>query len=350
MTIDLGRYAHNVKTICERCHDRGITVAVVTKAFCADPRMVEVLDRLPVDYLADSRLQNFERYPTHQKKRMLLRLPSPSEARRTVELCDLSLNSERKTLNLLADEAEALGKRHGVVLMVDVGDLREGIYYDRPEEIFRTVETALARPSLELLGMGLNLTCYGSIIPSRHNLQRLCDLAKQVEERYHVTMPILSGGNSSSLHLLASGELPGAVTNLRLGESVLRGCETAYHQPVEGMETDAFLLEAEIIERQEKPSYPEGDVGLNAFGEQETFTDIGRRIRAIVAIGRQDTEPAGLRCLTPGTNIVGASSDHMIVDVTDAQGCQVGDVLRFSMSYAAILRGFTSSYVDRSYQ
>ncbi len=349
MFIHLDKLAYNAAVLARRCHDQGISAAVVTKGFCADPHMVEVLENSPVDYLADSRLENFRRYPSHNKPRILLRLPEISRASEVVELCEISLNSQQETLLALNQAACAAGKTHGVILMVDVGDLREGIYYDQPEKIWKTIEFILSLPSLSFMGMGLNLTCYGSIIPTRENIGRLCGLAKEAEKRYDISIPILSGGNSSSLHLLYDGQLPEEITNLRLGEAVLRGYESAYHQRLQDLQTDAIQLEAEIIERQYKPSYPDGEVGYNAFGERETFTNIGRRMRAILAVGRQDTEPSGLSCLTPGVTVVGASSDHMIVDVTEAQGCQVGDVLRFSMSYGAILRGFTSQYVERIY-
>jgi len=99
------------------------------------------------------------------------------------------------------------------------------------------------------------------------------------------------------------------------------------------------------------PGYlPEGQTGLNAFGEKNTYTDIGRRMRAIVAVGRQDTDHEGLICREEGITIIGASSDHLIVDVTEAgKKYAVGDKLRFSLSYSAILRGFTSPYLERVY-
>jgi predicted amino acid racemase len=330
------------------CHENGITVAAVTKVFCAERLLVNILIEEGVDFLADSRLMNIASYPRTDIKKTLLRLPSPDDAWETVRLCDVSLNSEILTLTSLAEAAKSQGKRHGVILMIDLGDLREGVYYDNSELITQTAEYADKSPWLDLMGIGLNLTCYGSIIPTEKNLGKLCDMATDLENRLGIGLPIVSGGNSSSLPLLLNGRMPNRVTNLRLGESIVRGYETAYSQPIECLDQDILMLEASIIEIQTKPSYPEGEIGVNAFGERPQFEDKGRRKRAILAVGRQDTDPLGLVCTVPGVKILGASSDHLVADLTEAErDFKVGATLSFHMNYSAVLRGFTSGYVNR---
>lgn len=350
LLIDLGKLAHNASDLCKLCHTHGIGVAAVTKAYCADTPMVEILAQLPVEYLADSRLENIESYPRHNKRTMLLRLPAPSEAMRTVALCDISLNSELHTIRQLARAAATLGKRHGILVMVDLGDLREGIYCDNEKLLLETIKYILAQKSLRLMGLGVNMTCYGAVLPTWENLTHLCEIAKRVEQQFGVKLPLISGGNSSTLYLLEEGGVPQGINHLRLGEAIFRGIETAYRQPVLNLHTDVVTLEAEIIELQSKPSYPEGIIEKNAFGETVQYVDRGRRIRAIVAVGRQDIDHEGLRCLEPGVEVVGASSDHLIVDVTaSASSLSVGGMLHFSLSYGGILRGFTSRYIGRTY-
>lgn len=138
--------------------------------------------------------------------------------------------------------------------------------------------------------------------------------------------------------------------NLRLGAALILGRETAYGRNINGLYQDVVTLEAELIEVQTKPSYPLGQIGVNAFGKQVQYVDKGIRRRAIAAIGRQDMDRDGLCPLDPGVSIVGASSDHLILDVTEtALPLQVGSTPRFTMDYATILRGFTSNYVKRKY-
>jgi len=162
-------------------------------------------------------------------------------------------------------------------------------------------------------------------------------------------LPIISGGNSSSLNMLAAGKIPAKINNLRLGESIVCGLETANGDPFLGLEQDVVTLEATIIEIAKKPSMPEGITNINAFGEKVTYVDHGEHLRAILALGRQDAPSDGLRPLDAGVKIIGASSDHLIVDITSTNTKKTGDTLTFSLSYGAVLAAFTSRYVDRNY-
>ena len=350
LKIDISKIKHNTSYLVDLLKTHGINVAAVTKVFCSDTKIVDVIYECGIKYLADSRLENIETYPKNEISTMLLRLPSPKEAARVVKACDISLNSEVATLNELANAADEVGVTHSVILMIDLGDLREGVYYSNDELLFKTVEFILSRKSLKLLGIGANLTCYGSVLPTKDNMQKLLATAKKIEQKFGINLEVISGGNSSSLYLFEKAEMPKGITNLRLGESIVRGLETAFGKPFSGLETDAIILEAEIIEHMEKPSYPEGEIGINAFGEKIHYTDIGIRKRAILAVGRQDVDHENLECLQPGIAIIGASSDHLIVDLTDSpESFAVGDVLTFSLSYGAILSCFTSKYIRRRY-
>ena len=350
LKIDLGKIRHNTSYLVDLLKTHGINAAAVTKVFCSDSKIVDAICECGIEYLTDSRLENIEAYPKNEIQTMLLRLPSPKEAARVVKTCDISLNSEIATLGELANAADEVGVTHGVILMVDLGDLREGVYYSNDELLYKTAEFILSKKSLNFLGIGVNLTCYGSVLPTTDNMQKLLDVAKKIEQKFAISLKVISGGNSSSLYLFEKAEMPDGITNLRLGESIVRGLETAFGKPFNGLETDAIVLEAEIVELMEKPSYPEGEIGINAFGEKIHYTDIGIRKRAILAVGRQDVDHESLECMQPGISIIGASSDHLIVDVTDSPvSFAVGDVLSFSLSYGAILSCFTSKYVRRRY-
>jgi predicted amino acid racemase len=344
------KLTHNARFLADLCAKHGISIAAVTKVFCAARPIVEALSALPIKYMADSRLENIAAYPADiPQKTMLLRLPSPSAAHEVVANCDISLNSEMFTLGKLADAAAAQGKTHGIILMIDLGDLREGIFHDKPEEIEAATEFVLSRKSLRLEGFGTNLTCFGAVLPTVQNLTRLSDICYTMSKKYQTSIPIVSGGNTSSLYLLEKGDMPKGVNNLRFGEAIARGVETAYGQHFPGLKPDVVTLEAEIIEIAEKPSHPQGEININAFGEKITFEDRGIRKRAILAVGRQDTDYEGLTPHGFGVEIVGASSDHLITDITNAAPLAVGDRLTFSLSYGGILAGFTSKYVDKVY-
>ena len=351
LTIDLKKLKHNANSLCAAAQVLGIAeLAFVTKVFCADEKMVRILQDTPCSYLADSRIENLARYPESDKLRILLRLPMISQADDVVRYSDISFNSELATLQALSVAAKKQGKQHKVVLMIDLGDLREGVFYKNTEKILQLARFVESDPNLILYGAAFNVTCYGSVLPTQENVGAFLAIVEQMEKEVGHSLAFVSGGNSSSVPLLLQKKHSfGRINNLRLGESLVLGRETAYGQDLPNMYQDVVTLEAEIIELQEKPSYPIGEIGVNAFGERAQYTDIGIRTRAIAAIGRQDMDCDGLVPLDAGVCVVGASSDHLILDVTDSKNMQVGSVVRFALNYGGMLRGFTSKYLKRQY-
>jgi predicted amino acid racemase len=346
--IDLKKIKENTKKISSKCHANGIKVAGVTKVFCADSPIVDAYIRGGVDYLADSRVQNLKRLQNKGLPVYMLRLPMPSEASEVVEFSDISLNSEIETIRLLNQSAKEQNKIHGIILMIDLGDLREGIF--KEEELFGTVSKILYLNHIKLIGIGTNLTCYGGVIPTEDNLGKLIYYKNIIEKQYGINLSIISGGNSSSLYLLDENIMPDGVNMLRIGEAFVLGRETTYGNAIEGTCDDAFILEVELVEVKAKPSLPIGKIGMDAFGNKPVFQDKGIMKRGICAIGRQDIELDGLICYDERIAVVGASSDHLIVDLTNCQkDYKTGDVLHFKLTYGGLLKAFTSEYVSKRY-
>ena len=349
LNIDLEKLKANADTLTAALASKGVKAAFVTKVFCADEKMVEVLKNTDCAYLADSRLENLAKYGQTRQEKLLLRLPAPSQADLTVKYADISCNSVPQTVRALDLEAARQGKTHKIILMIDLGDLREGIFFEDAEAVSAFVKTAKECKNILLAGIGTNLTCYGGILPTEENMGVLVNLAKKIEGEIGRKLEIISGGNSSSFLFLGEGKMPRGINNLRLGESLLLGVETAKGSRIEGTFDDVVTLEAEIIELYKKPSFPIGERTVNAFGETGVYEDIGERGRAILAVGRQDTDFEGLVPVDNKITVVGASSDHLIIDVTGARGYNVGGTVKFKLKYGAALRAFTSPYVDKKY-
>ena len=344
--INLTRLRQNVDAIVGLCADHGISVAGVTKAFCAMPELAQVFVDGGCRYLADSRLENLKKLKGMSLPRMMLRLPMISEAREVVRYADISLNSEVDTIRALDQAAQEAGVRHGVLLMMDLGDLREGFYDEY--ELFDAIEQTRSLSHIDVVGVGVNLTCFGGVIPDEYNLFRLVTIAKYVHKKYGLEMELISGGNSSSLHLILDDAMVEGINNLRIGEAFLLGRETAYGERVPGTVEGVFTLVAEVIELKKKPTVPKGMVGKNAFGEVPEFEDLGTRTLAICAIGKQDVDPTKLTPQDEDILIKGASSDHIVLDLTDsAIPYRVGSEIRFDMTYGGILSSMTSNYVHK---
>lgn len=344
--IDLEKIRHNTNILVNLCKQYGIEVAGVTKAFCGEPKIAKAFVDGGISYLADSRIENLIKLKDFKIPKLLLRLPMISEAKEVVEYADVSLNSEIETIKALSVVCKEKKKAHKIILMFDLGDLREG-YFDE-QELFNAIEEIIKLEGIEIIGLGTNLTCYGGVIPREDNLGRLVKIANKVKEKFNLDIKIISGGNSSSLHLLIDGKKINGINSLRLGESLLLGRETAFGKRIDNTYDDAFQLIVEIIEIKNKPSVPIGEIGMDAFGKVPTFVDKGCRKRIICAIGKQDVEIDSIIPLDEDISILGGSSDHLILDGTDSKiNYRVGDKVRFKLTYAGILRTMTSEYVKK---
>ena len=268
--------------------------------------------------------------------------PSLSQAAEVVAFTDVSLNADLSVIRELSRQALKQRVIHKVILMVELGDLREGLM---PEDLQGAVEQVLELDGIALAGIGANLACFGGIEPDETNMDRLSQIARDIEERFELKLTHVSGGNSANYTWFMSADDLGMITDFRLGESIYLGCETLFRQPIEGLFTDAFTLVAEVIESITKPSVPYGETAQNAAGCVPEFTDRGDIRRIILSIGSQDVLVSGL---TPRAqiDILGASSDHVILDAK-AGDYVAGDELSFDLNYGALLSAMTSPYVEK---
>jgi len=349
LTIDLDKIEHNARTVVGLCRDHGIDVTGVTKGVCGNVEVAKAMLRGGVTSIGDSRLENIRRMKSAgiQTSYLLLRLPALSGAGEVAELVDRSLNSELSVLAALSAAAQRLDRVHEVVLMVDLGDLREGL---TPHEVGPFVREAGAFPGIRIIGLGTNLACFGGVVPSQDNMSRLVRCASEVERILDLELKWISAANSSGLELIASGRMPARVNHARIGEAILLGRESAYRRPWPGTFQDAFRLAAEVLELKTKPSAPVGERSEDAFGRRPDFIDRGEVERALLNVGREDVNVEGLTPVDPRFTILGGSSGYLVVDTGEAAGTvRVGDEISFLPNYAAMLAAMTSEYVKKRF-
>lgn len=369
LVIDIKKLEDNVKTLAAITTDDGnCSLMIVTKGLCADLEMVKMLAGRPeVDFVADSRLKNIKSYSKlvqdAGKKTVLIRIPMLSEVDELVKYVDVCFNSEMETVRAIDKAAAKEGKVQDVLMMIDLGDLREGIFFENEDEILEDALEIKEMKNVNLYGIGVNLTCYGAIIPKNENLSKLVEIARKIENKTGLKLEMVSGGNSSSIYLIESDKMPRigrmpkdermpkGINNLRLGEAFLLGNDTAYETEIPNTHHDAIKLEAQIVELKEKPSLPIGEVGVDAFGEKPYYEDKGIMKRAIIAVGKQDTDLGSMTPVDDRIEIMGGSSDHIILDLTACNDdYKLGDIVEFTVGYGGMLKLVTSPYVDRVYE
>jgi len=349
LLLNLDAVRHNARLIADLCSRRGIWLTGVTKGVLADPPLVRVLAEEGIRSLADSRLANIARIREAgvAAELHLIRAPGPEELEGVLQMADISYHSELWTIRELASMAKARGTRHRVVLMVDVGDRREGLM---PGDVLDAAREVLDLKGACLHGLGMNVGCASGVQPTPSNMGLLASLARDVQDRLGYPVPLVSGGSSLAIPMLVEDRVPRGINHFRVGCAIWLGDYNTWDEPVPGARHDGFDLRATIIELKWKPSLPEGEIGVDAFGRCPTFEDRGPMLRAICSLGKQDIYLEGIEPMLPGARIVAASSDHLILDVTTVDPPpKVGDEVRFRMNYGAMLYAMQSKYVTKEY-
>lgn len=343
--ISLAQIRHNARMLSELYAHRQISLMGVSKATLGEPAIAQAMIEGGVKFIADSRLENIQRMKRAGVSSQFVLLGTAlSQAEAIVQNVDISLNTELEIVKALSYYAQAQNKIHRIIVMVELGDLREGIL---PEDLSQFISQVLKLSHLKVAGIGCNLACYGGIKPDDRNMQELSKLANAIETEFDIHLEIVSGGNSANYQWYESAEQIGRINNLRLGESILLGRETVSRKAIPGLYTSAFKLIAEVIESKAKPSLPFGKICQDAFGNVPSFSDRGVRQRAIVALGRQDVLISGL---TPNKRleILGSSSDRIVID-SENYDLKVGSGVKFNLDYGSLLSAMTSPFIKKQF-
>jgi predicted amino acid racemase len=343
--IDPAKLIHNYRAVRRNCARAGVGLTMVVKGLAGDKTLLKFLIDAGLDDLGDSRLENLKGLQHYAGlKKMKLRLPSPNRVIETVRYADISLNSEWSTLEALNFYAGQQSRRHGVLLMADLGDLREGVFMP---ELLKLAGNCRGLTHLDVVGVGTNFSCFAGLKPTPELLTKLAGLAQQLREEFRLPIRLVSGGNSSSLPLVYEKTLPAGINHLRIGEGILLGRETLSGGRLPDLFPDVFMAEAEVIQVQWKPTQPWGETGWDAFGRVPAFPKLEPGIRLLLNLGEQDTPLTGLTPLEPGLTVLGGSSDYMVAAAD--RPLKVGQTVRFLPNYWSMLALMSSRYVAKEY-
>ena len=355
LDVNLTALATNARVLCDVCAKNNIAVAGVIKFSDCDLQVAKAYLEGDCAQLGVSRAKHLpklkEAFP--QAETLLTRSPGRCDLENCARYADLSLHADADVLTALNAEAEKYNTHPGIILMLDVGDLREGV--DNIPELVELAKLCEELPNLRLRGVGTNHACMNGILPPWENLSFRVEGAEAVDQAIGRKLEIISGGSSINLLLLKNGvsAMPPRINHLRLGGSIANPMNIRMNRDVTfpGLREDSIRLVAEIVEIHEKNSAPKGCSTKNWAGVAVSREDKGRRLQAILALGSQDVSDAAT--LIPeddGVQILGCSSDHTIVDVTDSgKPWRAGDTLTFKVRYANMLYAFSGDHVTVTY-
>lgn len=350
ITLNANKLRDNYNYLNNLFKQNNIQWSIVSKLLCGDPDYLRVLLSYNPDQLCDSRVSNLKMIKKLSPgiETAYIKPPPKRSIKSIIKYADISYNTEFQTIKLLSEEAQKQNKVHKIVIMIEMGELREGVMREDFMEFF---EKVFQLPKIEVIGIGTNLTCMYGVLPNSDKLIQLSLYEQLIEARFKRSIPYVSGGSSVTIPLIHQGILPEGINHFRVGETLFLGTNVYDGSRYEEMHSDVFKLYAEIIELTEKPMVPEGDMGANLEGESFEFDeeDLGKTsFRAILDMGLLDIDNEHIKLADKGISIVGASSDMIVADLGENNNnYKVGDLLEFNLDYMGTLRALSSNYIDK---
>jgi predicted amino acid racemase len=350
ITLDRYKLKDNFDYLDNLFKENNIDWAIVTKMLCGNKTYLkEVLD-LGISQVCDSRVSNLRAIKSLNPKveTIYIKPPPKRSIKSIIKYADISMNTSFETVKLLSDEAIEQNKTHKIVIMIEMGELREGVLRD---EVINFYSRIFELPNIEIIGIGTNLSCLYGVLPNQDKLIQLSLYKQLIEQKFNKNIPYVSGGSSVTIPLIKQGLLPDTINHFRVGETLFLGTNVYDGTPFDFMHNDVFRIYAEIIELFEKPTVPQGDMGQNVEGETFDF-DADKSgetsYRALIDLGLLDIEQNHLFPTSDSCELAGASSDMIVVDLgKNKKGYKVGDLLEFKTDYMGLLRLLNSKYIDK---
>ncbi|CAN5478712.1 ornithine racemase Orr [soil metagenome] len=342
---------HNFEYLDSLFKKNGIKWGITTKLLCGNKDFINEVINLGVGEVHDSRISNLRVVKNIDPETVTIYIKPPPKDTipDLIKYADISLNTELSTMHELSEEAVRQGKVHKVIIMIEMGDLREGVMRDDLVDFY---EKVFRLPGLEVVGLGTNLNCLHGVMPDGDKLIQLALYKQIIELRFKKEIPLVSGGTTVTIPLLLKNQLPTGVNHFRIGEALFFGKDLFSDGVIEGMSDQVLELYTQIIEISEKPMVPTGDLGINPQGRttQVVKENVGKTAyRAIVDIGTLDIQPNYLIPVNENVTITDASSDMLILDVGENPNeYKVGDKIRFKLKYMGALGLMSSDYIEKN--
>ncbi len=350
VVLDRSKLQHNYKMLNTLFAKKGIDWGIVSKMLCGNRSYLQEIIDLGIGEIHDSRISNLQKVKELKPEiqTVYIKPPAKRSIERVVRYADVSFNTEYYTIQMLSEEAQRQKKVHKIIIMIELGDLREGVMGEEFVDFYRKV---FELPGISVAGIGSNLNCLHGVMPSPDKFIQLSLYKELIKAYFKVEIPWITGGTSVVLTMLHKNMLPPSINHFRIGETLFFGANIEENSTFEGMHDDVFTLSAEIIELHEKPMVPVGQIAENPSGEMLEIDEslYGKTsLRAIIDVGLLDISPDFLIPLDSGIEVIGASSDMLVLDFGDTEkDYKVGDLVNFKLKYMGALGIMNSNYVEK---
>lgn len=350
LELNRKKLQHNYRFLDKLFKKHNIQWAIVAKLLCGDKTFLKEVIDLDAEQICDSRVSNLKAIKSIKPdvETIYIKPPARRAIPSVVKYADISFNTEIETIRHLSVEAKKQGKTHKIIIMIEMGDLREGVMWDQLLDFYGEV---FEMPNIEVVGIGTNLNCLNGVLPNQDKLIQLSLYEQLIEAKFNKNIPYVSGGSSVTIPLIFKKLMPVGISHFRVGETLFFGNDIYDNKPIPQMKSDIFRLFTEIIELQHKPLVPSGELGTNLEGETFEINeeDYGKSTcRAILDLGLLDIKHEHMFPVDAAIEFAGASSDMIVVDLgSNPRGYKVGDLIEFRLDYLGVLTIMNSFYIDK---
>ncbi|RXQ95856.1 alanine/ornithine racemase family PLP-dependent enzyme [Ancylomarina salipaludis] len=350
ITLDIKKLEANFNYLNTLFKKNNIELSIVSKILSGNKTFLSELLKFDIKQVCDSRVSNLQVIKSIKPdiETIYIKPPAKRSIASIVRYADISLNTEFETIKLLSKEAKKQNKTHKIIIMIELGELREGVL---GEDFMDFYESVFQLENIQVVGIGANLSCLYGVLPNHDKLIQLSLYEQLIEAKFNKQIPYVSGGSSVTIPLIFQNLLPKGINHFRVGETLFLGTDIYNNTKFKKMHSDVFRLYSEIIELIEKPVVPMGEFGTNVEGESFEFdqSNIGKTsYRAIIDLGLLDVEPDHLELIDKNIKFAGASSDMIVIDLDEnKKNYKVGDLIEFKLDYMGILRIINSKYIDK---
>lgn len=350
VTLDIKKLKSNFDYLNTLFKKNKIEWSVVSKILSGNKIFLTELLKFDIKQVCDSRISNLKEIKSINPKieTIYIKPPAKRSISSVVKYADISMNTEIETIKLLSQEAQKQNKTHKIIIMIELGELREGVL---GEDFMDFYESIFKLENIQVVGIGANLSCLYGVLPNHDKLIQLSLYEQLIEAKFNKQIPYVSGGSSVTIPLIFKNLLPKGINHFRVGETLFLGTDVYNNTKFKKMHSDVFTLYSEIIELIEKPLVPMGEMGTNVEGNSYEFDqkNIGETsYRAIIDLGLLDVDTAHLEFVDKSLKLAGASSDMIVIDLDDnKKKYKIGNLVEFKLDYMGILRIMNSKYIEK---
>lgn len=362
LIINKTKIQKNIKYLSDYFDSHNIDWSLITKVFSGDKEFLknvlteDLLEK--INSVGDSRLTSLKNLKevNPNMRTIYIKPPAKMYVDDVVKYADISLNSSFTTIKALNEAAKKVNKNHQIIIMVELGELREGV---KRTELMHFYENVFKLSNIEVIGIGSNLGCMYGIEPSYDKLLQLCLYQELISEKFNRNLKYVSGGTSITLPLIENKTIPKDINHFRVGEAVFFGVSPLDNKQFKELSTDTFSFTANIIELEEKGIVPEGIICDASIGHSVGFNEKDKSetsIKAILDFGLLDVDKDNIKPIDNDLKFVGITSDMFVIDIgknktsSGEKKYSVGDKICFKPNYMAVARLLNSKFIAKKFE